>query len=146
MHLNNKLQMSYDNYVLCILNYALKKSARHFGVFGVFCGSLIISVIRVFYGLPQKFSYYYRSFSCFFAKIFSMVWSFRMTSFAPREAMTTAEPPEPLYFSAYRIHYMQTNSSEDWRPGGEAFSVIRTTIVHFLVFLKRFSLKHRASA
>ncbi len=30
--------------------------------------------------------YYYRSFSCFFTK------NFRMTSFAPREAMTTAEP------------------------------------------------------
>ena len=40
--------------------------------------------------------YYYRSFSCFFAKIFSMAMNFRMTSFAPREAMTTAEPPEPL--------------------------------------------------
>ena len=42
--------------------------------------------------------YYYRSFSCFFAKIFSMATSLRMTSFAPREAMTTAEPPEPLPF------------------------------------------------
>ena len=39
--------------------------------------------------------------------------------FPPREATTTAEPPEPLFISAYRIHYMQTNSSEDWRPGGE---------------------------
>ena len=27
-----------------------------------------------------------------------MAMSFRMTSFAPREAMTTAEPPEPLTF------------------------------------------------
>ncbi len=26
------------------------------------------------------------------------IQSFRMTSFAPREAMTTAEPPEPLDF------------------------------------------------
>jgi hypothetical protein len=43
-----------------------------------------------------------------------------MMLFPPREATTTAEPPEPLYFSAYRIHYMQTHSSEDWRPGGEA--------------------------
>ena len=42
--------------------------------------------------------YYSLSFSCYFAKIFSMATSFRMTSFAPREAMTTAEPPEPLDF------------------------------------------------
>ena len=32
-----------------------------------------------------------------------------MTSFAPREATTTAEPPEPLTFSAFRIHFIQTN-------------------------------------
>jgi hypothetical protein len=42
-----------------------------------------------------------------------MAMSFRMTSFAPREAMTTAEPPEPLTFSAFRIHYIQTNPSAD---------------------------------
>ena len=48
-----------------------------------------------------------------------------MTSFASREAMTTAEPPEPLIFSAYRIHYNQTNSLGDCRPGGEAFVSIR---------------------
>ena len=30
-----------------------------------------------------------------------------MTSFAPREAMTTAEPPEPLDFSAFRIHFFK---------------------------------------
>ena len=44
-----------------------------------------------------------------------------MMLFPPREAMTTDEQTEPLYFSASRIHYMQTNSSEDWRPGGEAY-------------------------
>ena len=48
-----------------------------------------------------------------------------MMLFPPRKVMTTAEPPEPLYFSASRIHYMQTNSSEDWRPGGEAFCLFR---------------------
>jgi hypothetical protein len=31
----------------------------------------------------------------------------------PREAMTTAEPPEPLAFSAFRIHFIQTISSAD---------------------------------
>ena len=46
-----------------------------------------------------------------------------MMLFPPREAMTTAEQPEPLHFSAYGIHYMQTNSSEDGRPGGEAIRV-----------------------
>ena len=40
---------------------------------------------------------------------------------APREAMTTAELPEPLDFSAYRIHNNQTKSLGDCRPGGEAF-------------------------
>jgi hypothetical protein len=39
--------------------------------------------------------------------------SFRMTSFAPREAMTTAEPPEPLTISAFRIHFIQTKPSAD---------------------------------
>ncbi|MBR6076363.1 MAG: hypothetical protein IKP87_13760 [Victivallales bacterium] len=53
-------------------------------------------------------------------KFFFKAWSFRMMPFPPREATTTAEPPEPLYSSVYGIHYMQTNSSEDWRPGGEA--------------------------
>ena len=33
-----------------------------------------------------------------------------MTSFAPREAMTTAEPPEPLAFSASRIHFYSNKS------------------------------------
>jgi hypothetical protein len=36
-----------------------------------------------------------------------------MTSFAPRETMTTAEPPEPLDFSAFGIHFIQTNPSAD---------------------------------
>ena len=31
------------------------------------------------------------------------------------------QPPEPLTFSAIRIHFIQTNPSADWRPGGEAF-------------------------
>ena len=35
-------------------------------------------------------------FFLFFAKIFSMASSCRMRSFPPREAMTTAELPEPL--------------------------------------------------
>ena len=37
--------------------------------------------------------YYSLSFSCYFAKIFSIATSFRMTSFASRESMTTAEQP-----------------------------------------------------
>ena len=40
--------------------------------------------------------YYYRSFSCLSKKIISKALSFRMMLFPPREAMTTAEPPEPL--------------------------------------------------
>jgi hypothetical protein len=52
-------------------------------------------------------SYYYRSFSCFFAKIF------RMTSFASREAMTTAAAAGAVDFSASRIHFIQTNLSAD---------------------------------
>ena len=55
--------------------------------------------------------YYSLSFSCYFAKIFSMATSFRMTSFAPREAMTTAEPPEPLTFSAFRFFYSNKSFS-----------------------------------
>ena len=47
-------------------------------------------------GPAARLSYYYRSFSCFFAKIFTITMSFRMIPFPPREAMTTAEPPEPL--------------------------------------------------
>jgi hypothetical protein len=46
--------------------------------------------------IVDMFLYYYRSFSHFFAKIFSKAWSFRMISFPPREATTTAEPPETL--------------------------------------------------
>ena len=55
--------------------------------------------------------YYSLSFSCYFAKIFSMATSFRMTSFAPREAMKTAEPPEPLTFSAFRFFYSNKSFS-----------------------------------
>ena len=43
----------------------------------------------------------------------SCIKSFRMTTFAPREAMTTAESPEPLDFSASKIHFIQTNPSAD---------------------------------
>jgi hypothetical protein len=42
--------------------------------------------------------YYYRSFSCLSKKIISKALSFRMMLFPPREAMTTAEPPEPFPF------------------------------------------------
>ena len=46
--------------------------------------------------------YYYNSFSCFFTKIF------RMTSFAPREAMTTAEQTEAYPISSLiKITYCQ---------------------------------------
>jgi len=44
-----------------------------------------------------------------------------MTSFTAAQRMTTAEPPEPLTFSALRIHFIQANPSADWRPSGEAF-------------------------
>jgi hypothetical protein len=42
-----------------------------------------------------------------------MVTSFRMTSFSSREATTTAEPPEPLTFPAFGIHFIQTNPPAD---------------------------------
>ncbi|MBR6074987.1 MAG: hypothetical protein IKP87_06760, partial [Victivallales bacterium] len=42
--------------------------------------------------------YYYRSFSCLSKKIISKALSFRMMLIPPREAMTTAEPPEPFPF------------------------------------------------
>ena len=48
--------------------------------------------------LWTEISYYYRSFSCFSEKIFSNALSFRMMLFPPREATTTAEPPEPFTF------------------------------------------------
>ena len=62
-------------------------SARHFSVFCVFCGLnfvLFRTTIVHFLVFSQRF--------------FSMATSFRMTSFASREAMTTAEPPELLTF------------------------------------------------
>jgi hypothetical protein len=36
-----------------------------------------------------------------------------MMLFPPREATTTAEPPEPLAFSAFGIHFIQTNPLAD---------------------------------
>jgi hypothetical protein len=36
-----------------------------------------------------------------------------MTSFAAAQRMTTAKPPEPLTFSTFRIHFIQTNPSAD---------------------------------
>ena len=54
-----------------------------------------------------------------------MASSFRMTSFAPREAMTTAEPPEAVTVSASRFHYPQQNPLHIVGPGGEAFVFIR---------------------
>ena len=47
-----------------------------------------------------------------------------MTAFAPREAMTTAEPSEPLGSSAFGIHSIQAKSIGVCQPDGEAFSVI----------------------
>ena len=49
-------------------------------------------------GPAARHSYYYCSFSCFYEKIFSKTLSFCMMLFPPREAMTTAEPPEPSRF------------------------------------------------
>jgi hypothetical protein len=42
-----------------------------------------------------------------------MSTSFRTTSFASREAMTTAEPPEPLDFQHSEIIFIQTNPPAD---------------------------------
>ncbi len=58
----------------------------------------------------------------FFANIFSMAASFRTMSFPPREAMTTAEPPEPLPLQllAFCFQLFALRSS---RPGGEAMFV-----------------------
>ncbi len=58
-----------------------------------------------------------------------------MMLFPPREAMTTAEPPELLHFSEYGIHYIQTNSSADWWPGGEAFWFIQCILWTLLIFV-----------
>jgi hypothetical protein len=69
--------------------------------------------------------YYSLSFSCYFAKIFSMATSFCMTSFAAAQRMTTAEPLEPLAFPAFRIHYIQTKHIGACRPGGKAFRFIQ---------------------
>ena len=67
--------------------------------------------------------YYYSLFSCFFTKIFSMDKSFRMTSFASREAMTTAEPPEPSHAILPAVFLSTSMAFAGYRPGGEAFSV-----------------------
>ena len=59
-------------------------------------------------------SYYYCSFSCFFTKIFSIAVSFRMTSFAPREATATAEQTEAVsIFSNTKCHVLP-ESSASW--------------------------------
>ena len=76
-----------------------------------------------------------------------------MMLFPPREAMTTAEPPEPLTFPHLDSIMNKQNLQDIVGPAARHFGLfsvfcglfIRTTIVHFLVFLKRFSLKHRAS-
>ena len=48
-----------------------------------------------------------------------------MTSFAPREAMTTAEPPEPLIFSAFRIHFIQNKSFSELTARWRGFCLFR---------------------
>ena len=55
-------------------------------------------------GPAARHSYYYCSFSCFYEKIFSKTLSFCMMLFPPREAMTTAEPPEP--FASFVINVL----------------------------------------
>ena len=80
-----------------------------------------------------------------------------MRFLASREAMTTAEQTEAiLIFSNPSCHVhskpsaLRPTSARHWlyyqcNPCDLWFN-FRTTIVHFLVFLKRLSLKHRASA
>jgi hypothetical protein len=46
-----------------------------------------------------------------------------MTSFASREAMTTAEPPVADTVSAFKFLFPQQFSSGTGGPGGEAFLV-----------------------
>ena len=75
---------------------------------------------------------HYRWKSCEYPILLSLIFVFFREDFLPghefshdilcrRAAMTTAEPPEPLTFSVFRIHFIQTIPSVDWRPGGEAF-------------------------
>ena len=63
-----------------------------------------------------------------------MASSFRMTLFPPREATTTAEPPEPLTFP-HLDSIMNNNSSGDCRPGGEAFWFIQCILWTPLIFV-----------
>ena len=51
-------------------------------------------------------------FMSFSAKIFFMASSFRMMLFPPREAMTTAEPPEPLIFQHSQFIIYKQNIQE----------------------------------
>ena len=44
-----------------------------------------------------------------------------MTSFAPREAMTTAEPPEPFVSFLINVLFLSLIPSGIVGPGGEAF-------------------------
>ncbi|MBO7621521.1 MAG: hypothetical protein J6T06_13485, partial [Victivallales bacterium] len=61
----------------------------------------------------MKNLYYYRSFSCFFAKIFSMAMSFRMTSFAPRED-TTAVAAGAVDFASIQNSVHSNKSFGRW--------------------------------
>ena len=71
-----------------------------------------LCLFRVFRGL--KFSYYYRSFSCFSEKIFSKAWSFHMMRFPPREATTTAEQTEAFQIFSNSRYHVCSKSSAPW--------------------------------
>jgi hypothetical protein len=59
-----------------------------------------------------------------------------MTSFAPRAAMTTAEPPAAVTVSAIRIYFPQQIPLEIGGPGGEAF------FEYFVYFVDCFVVKN----
>ena len=73
--------------------------------------------------------YYYNSFSCFFTKIF------RMTSFAPREAMTTAEQTEPFVSLAINVLFHHESLSDLVGPSARlsVYSVDCKKIVYIRV-------------
>jgi len=60
--------------------------------------------------------------------------SFRMTSFAAAQRMTTAESPEPLAFSAFRTQFFKQILQQIDGPAARHF----VCFVYFVCFVLRF--------
>ena len=69
--------------------------------------------------------YYYRSFSCFSEKLFSMVLSYNMMSFSSMRSDDNRRAAGAVDLSASRFHYEQAKSSADCRSGGKVLVSIR---------------------